>query len=349
LKQSVFRYHHNFPLESGKQLKGFELAYATWGEIKYNEEKLPTNVVWICHALTANALAHDWWDGLVGEGKLYDPNEDFIICANILGSCYGSTNALSINPDTGTPYYHQFPLITIRDIVNSLDLLRQHLGIQKINVCTGGSMGGQQALEWDILQPDIMEQLIVLATNARHSPWGIAFNESQRMAIANDSSWSEDQPEAGKEGMKVARSIALLSYRNYLTYQLTQTDDDEDKTQHFKASSYQQYQGKKLAKRFHAFAYWTLSKAMDSHQVGRNRGSIQDSLGRITAKTLVIGINTDVLFPLSEQMFLSQYIPNATFRQIHSNYGHDGFLIESEKIKQLIQQFQSNLSKTTQS
>lgn len=328
-----FKYSETFRLELGGELPGLELAYTTLGTL--NKDK--SNVVWVCHALTGNAEVEEWWPSLVGEGKLFDPAQHFIVCANILGSCYGSTGPLSINPLTGNPYYHSFPTITIRDIVAALDLLRQHLGIDRIHACIGGSLGGQQALEWALCQPSLIENLILLATNAQHSPWGIAFNESQRMAIATDPSWSADHPHAGLQGMKTARSIALLSYRNYQTYQWSQSEDDHTKTDQYKAASYQQYQGEKLAARFNAFSYWTLSKVMDSHHVGRGRGSVANALMQVKARTLVIGISSDVLFPVSEQQLIASYVPGAVYEEIDSLYGHDGFLIEGEKITSCIE------------
>jgi homoserine O-acetyltransferase len=324
-----------FKLELGGELAEVELAYTTLGTL--NEDK--SNVVWVCHALTGNALVQDWWDSLIGEGKLFDPTRYFIVCANVLGSCYGSTGPLSINPQTGKPYYHNFPDITIRDMVAALDLLRRDLGIHRIQTCIGGSLGGQQALEWAVSQPELIENLVLLATNAQHSPWGIAFNESQRMAIATDPTWAQEQPAAGLQGMKAARAIALLSYRNYATYQYSQYEDDTDKTDHYKASSYQQYQGEKLASRFNAFSYYILSKAMDSHHVGRNRGFVAQALKRVQAKTLVIGISSDILFPVSEQQLIASNIPGAAFEEIDSLYGHDGFLIEGEKITSSIETY----------
>lgn len=290
------------------------------------------NVIWVCHALTANANVADWWSGLVGTGKLFDPEQYFIVCANMLGSHYGSTGPLSINPLTNEPYYHDFPAVTVRDMARSLDLLRKELRIEKIHTCLGGSMGGQQAVEWAILQPPVIKNLALIATNARHSAWGIAFNESQRMAIQADPTWQQRHPDAGSNGMKTARAIALLSYRNYETYVHTQTGQEDEQMGNYPASSYQRYQGDKLARRFNAFSYRTLSNAMDSHHVGRGRGSITEALGQIRAKTLVLGIKTDILFPITEQRFLAEHIPGAQYGEIESLYGHDGFLIEADQI-----------------
>ncbi len=330
----VFK-HEQFQLESGAWLPELEIAYTTYGTRNSDD----SNIVWICHAFTGNANPADWWNGLVGDKRLFNPSEHFIVCANVIGSHYGSTNALNINPDTGKPYYHDFPFITIRDVVNSLILLRKHLEIKQISYLLGGSLGGQQAVEWAVTEPSMMQKLLLFSTNAVHSPWGIAFNESQRMAIAADPTWLTASPEAGFEGMKVARSIALLSYRNYNTYNRTQSRD-AGQIDFFRANTYQNYQGEKLQRRFNAFSYWTLSKMFDSHDVSRNRGTLEASLGSITAKTLVIGISTDILFPPIEQALLAKYIPGAVFQEIESGYGHDGFLIEFDIMKSLIQDWE---------
>ena len=326
-----YTYRQPLKLESGEFLPEVTLAYTTYGQL--NEEK--SNVIWVCHAFTGNANPSDWWNGLIGENRLYNPKEHFVVCVNVPGSHYGSTNPLSLNPESGEPYFHTFPMLTIRDVVFCLDLVRQELKIGKIDTLMGGSLGGQQALEWAIQQPDLFENLILFSTNAIHSPWGIAFNESQRMAIANDPSWKESQPKAGSEGMKVARSIALLSYRNYQTYNRTQSRD-EGQIDFFRANTYQNYQGEKIQRRFNAFSYWVLSKMFDSHDVGRSRGGLQNALKEVKAKTLVIGITSDMLFPPAEQKFIADHIPGATFVEIHSDYGHDGFLIEFEEMTRVI-------------
>ncbi len=224
-------------------------------------------------------------------------------------------------------------------MVKAYQQLREFLGISKIHVGIGGSMGGQQLLEWAVEDPQLFEFIFPIATNAVHSEWGIAFNESQRMSIEGDTTWQEKKATAGMEGMKVARSIALLSYRNYITYSTTQSEVALDKIEHFKTSSYQRYQGEKLAHRFNAFSYYFLSKGMDSHNVGRSKGSIKNALQQIKAKTLVIGITTDILFPITEQQFIADNIPGAHFKAIHSNYGHDGFLLEFEQIEKIITDF----------
>ena len=331
-----YHYPHTFPLESGASLPQLDLAYQTWGQMNSAKD----NVIWICHAFTGSQDVADWWQGLVGPGKLFNPENNFIVCVNILGSHYGSTGPLSVNPKTGEPYYSTFPEITIRDVVHSFELLRKELGIKRIKTCIGGSMGGQQAVEWAIIHPDLIQNLILVATNAVHSPWGVAFNESQRMAIELDKTWGEAHPKAGIEGMKAARATALISYRNYETYQITQARQDHSLDKTLRAVSYQRYQGEKLAQRFNAYSYYVLSKMMDSQDVGRNRGGIIAALKLIKSNTLVIGIKSDALFPIVEQEFLSKHIPGASFQVIDSLYGHDGFLIESGLMTKAIRLWQ---------
>ncbi len=331
----TYTYTKQFTLENGKKLSGLEIAYQTYG--KLNAEK--DNVIWACHALTANSDVLDWWKGLFGNNALFNPEEHFIVCANVLGSNYGTTNPLSINPATGYPYYLAFPEFTIRDFVKAHQLLASHLNIGNIKVLIGGSLGGQQSLEWAVEEGNRIENLILVATNAVHSPWGIAFNESQRLAISTDRTFYAQQPNGGLKGLKVARSIALLSYRTYDAYASTQLESVNDKTTGFRAASYQNYQGEKLCKRFNAYSYWYLSKAMDSHNVGRGRKSVTDVLAGIKSNTLVIGIENDVLFPVSEQKFISDHINGAEFHVVKSAYGHDGFLIETDALTNVIGNF----------
>ncbi len=310
------------------------INYSTFGTLNNAGD----NVIWICHALTANSNPSVWWSELVGEEKYYNPEKYFVVCANVIGSCYGSSGPLTPTAN-GQPTYHQFPQVTIRDMVRAHEVLRVHLKIEKIHTCIGGSVGGQQAMEWAILQPQLIQHLVLLCTNAFHSPWGIACNEAQRMALTSDPTFYHATAYAGKEGLKAARAMALLTYRNYDTYCATQQEQDIEKLDDYAASSYQKYQGEKLEKRFNAHAYWLLSKAMDSHHVGRGRGGAELALAQIAAKTLIVGITSDILFPISEQHYLAKYIPQADFVEIESLYGHDGFLIETERIKAALTHF----------
>lgn len=328
----IFKSNQPFHLEQGGILNNLEIAYSTTG--KLNASK--SNVVWVCHALTANANPAEWWPGLVGESCIITPSTHFIICANIIGSCYGTTGPLSIHTETNEPYFSNFPFITVRDTVNAHILLADFLGIDKIELIIGGSLGGQQALEWSISQPERINNLVLIATNAFHSAYGIAFNESQRLAILADHTYKKNTTEGGLNGLKAARAIALISYRSYDAYNRTQKEENVNKVDDFNASSYQQYQGKKLAERFNAYSYVTLSKTMDSHNVGRGRNTIEEALKKVKASTICIGITSDVLFPLVEQQFLQKHIPNALYVEIDSTYGHDGFLIETKKITEII-------------
>lgn len=326
-----------FSLELGGELAQLTIAYHTFGQLNAAAD----NVVWVCHALTANSDVSDWWNGLVGGGKLFDTTQYYIVCANILGSCYGSTHPLSENPITGKPYFHTFPQLTIRDLVNAHDILRKHLKISKIQTLIGGSLGGQQAVEWAIINPEVTEKLILIASNAAHSAWGIAFNETQRMAIEADSTWQKNCADAGLKGLKAARAVALLSYRNYQTYRQSQSDDsDISPSEELKAATYQRYQGQKLVARFDAFSYYRLSQVMDSHNVGRGRGGLVNALQQIKAATLVISIKSDILFPPTEQKFLVRNIADAQYVEIDSLYGHDGFLLENEKLTVCVREFE---------
>jgi homoserine O-acetyltransferase/O-succinyltransferase len=336
---SIFTHKEPITLESGARLEGYHLAYTTLG--KLNKDK--SNVVWVFHALTANSNPAEWWPGLVGEGRFFDPAEYFIICANKPGSPYGSISPLSTNPATTEPFYHDFPVFTINDMIKTYQQLRKHLGIEKIFLGIGGSTGGMQLLEWAIEEPELFEHIVPIATNAVLSPWGIAFNSSQRLALEADSTWLQRSPDAGQKGLAAARSIALLSYRQYAGYGITQPRDkafvplSHDVV--YAADNYQRYQGLKLVNRFNAICYYRLTQAMDSHDVGRNRGGVEKALQQIKAHTLVIGINSDVLYPITEQEYLQKHIRNAQLLAIASDFGHDGFLLEYEKIETSLRNF----------
>jgi homoserine O-acetyltransferase len=351
--QKIFKADNSFTLESGVTLPGYHLAYTTYGQL--NEDK--NNAIWIFHALTANSDAAEWWPGLVGEEKFFNPSKYFVVCVNMPGSCYGSLGPLDISAGTNEPYYHDFPFFTTRDMIHSFKPLRKFLGIEKIHIGIGGSMGGQQLLEWAIEEPDLFEYIFPIATNAFHSSWGVAFNTTQRMSIEADATWKQKNAFAGINGMKAARACALLSYRSYQTYTHSQPVTSLkifNDTDHFireeirtGAASYQRYQGEKLAKRFNAFSYYFLSMGMDSHNVGRGRSSAEAALQKIKAKALVIGIVTDILFPLNEQQFIATNIAGAEYKAIHSLYGHDGFLLEFEQIENLLKNFILKEAKST--
>ncbi len=305
--------NEKFDLEVGESISNLKVHYTTYGVL--NSEK--SNVVWVFHALTANSDPVEWWPGLVGEGFVIDHEKYFIVCVNMIGSCYGSTE-----PDS-----FDFPLVTIRDVVNAHRLVYHHLGLSGIKIGIGGSMGGQQLLQWAVEEPNLFEYVIPIATNAVHSPWGIAFNEAQRMALKNPNK---------EEGLAAARAMAMLSYRTYRSYEKTQSDLD-NRAFDFSASSYQQYQGKKLVQRFSPYSYQALSRTMDSHNVGIG-SSVSEAIRRIESRGVVIGLESDILFPLSEQRLIADNLRNASFHAISSDYGHDGFLIEVEQISRILRE-----------
>jgi homoserine O-acetyltransferase len=332
----IQKYIHNqpFQLECGEVLPQVEIAYHTFGKLNDAGD----NVIWVCHALTANSDVSDWWSGLFGEGKPFDPSKYFIVCANIIGSCYGSSGPLTQNHETGKPYFGNFPLVTIRDLVAAHQILQAHLGVKQIHLGIGGSMGGYQLMEWAIQDADHFKNLCLLVTSAKASAWEIAIHEAQRLAIEADPTWKDESTTAGANGLKAARGIGMLTYRNYEAFRQTQTDN-EPKLTDFKAASYIRYQGEKLVKRFNAQSYHLLTRTMDSHDLGRGRNSVEEALAQIKSNTLVIGVETDILCPPTEQEFIAKHIPNARLEIISSPFGHDGFLVETDMIADLLLAF----------
>ena len=333
----LYRHNAPFKLESGKVLPSLEIAYDTFGEL--NEAK--DNVIWVCHALTANSDVADWWPHTVEQGKFLDPERYFVVCANFLGSHYGTTSPLTVNPATGKKWYYDFPRITVRDMVACHQLLAKELGIERVKLLIGSSIGGFQCMEWAIMEPEFMENLALIATTTYSEPWAAAFNESQRMAIRLDPSWGEERDDAGLDGMAVARSIALISYRGGAAYNATQQELSNPLEASFdrRAHSYQQYQGEKLRRRFNALSYYRLSEAVDSHNIARGRGTIAEALSRIKARTLVVAISSDILFPVEAHTPLREHIADVEYHLIESEFGHDGFLVEHEKLNSIIQKF----------
>jgi homoserine O-acetyltransferase len=331
-------YHHSeaITLESGAVLAEVDIAYDTFGTLNAAKD----NVIWVCHALTANSDVADWWPHTVEEGRFLDPTRYFIVCANFLGSHYGTTSPLSVNPATGEKYYYDFPQITVRDMVKCHQLLAKHLGIERVKLLIGSSIGGFQCMEWAITEPKFMESVALIATTTCTEPWAAAFNESQRMAIRTDKTWGERRDDAGIDGMAVARSIALISYRGGAAYNATQQDENPAEASFTRrAHSYQQYQGEKLRRRFNAMSYYRLSEAVDSHNIARGRGSIAEALAKIEARALVVAISSDILFPPEAHTPMREHIRDVEYHLIESEFGHDGFLVEHEKLNTIIQNF----------
>ena len=339
MQPQQFQIHTSFPLENGGQLPHPTIAYHTYGDPAHP-------VVWVCHPFHTDSDVFQWWPGLFGAQGYFHSDKYFIVCANVLGSCFGSTGPLSENAaQGGSAFFHEFPVLTIRDIANAHDLLRKHLKINKIHLLIGASTGGQQALEWAIQQADIFENLVLIATNARQSPWVIALNTAGRLAIEADITWRKNHPQAGAAGMRAAAAIGILLNKSYQTYDQLRSEPGETPGA-FPAAIYQQEHSEKRVKELNAFSFYNLLESSDTHDVGRGRGSIAAALSDVRARTLVLGISSDQLCPNAEQRFLSEKIPGAIYREIHSEAGHEAYLTETSRLKHLLQIFLERVSDT---
>lgn len=332
----LFIWPHPFELECGATLPELRIAYHTYGAL--NADAL--NAVWVMHALTANSDVADWWPHTVEAGKFLDPARWYTVCANVIGSCYGSTGPTTPLPPDGTPLYAAFPDVTVRDMVRAHQLLARHLGISRIDTIIGSSLGGFQALEWLVSEPEIARRAVLCATDFQCRPWLAAINKAMYMAIEADSSYGRPDPQAARKGLEAARAMALLSYRSHSGYDATQADPPQ-RTDPFtrRAHSYQAYQGKKLADRFDVYSYLRMCRSSDSHDVSHRRGSFAEALGRIRAKCLVVSVSSDILFPPSYHEEMAAMIPGAELASVVSDFAHDGFLIEHEQLDRLISGF----------
>ncbi len=289
-----------FTGENGQEIENLTIAYHSYGQLNAQRN----NVIWVCHALTANSDCGQWWPDTVVEGGLLDPSRYFIICANKLGSCYGSSRGD----------------FTVRDNIRAFSGLADHLGIDKIAMLIGGSTGGAQAMEWAIMESDRIERLALLAAVPYTPAWVVASSESQRMAIESAADKAQ--------GVATARAISMLLYRGAPAYNLTQSPQS--------VGSYQRYQGSKLAERFDADCYLSMLHTLDSHNVGRGRAGVREALGEISASTTIIAISSDILFYPRAVEELAWGIDDASYHLIESDFGHDGFLIETRKIGQIL-------------
>lgn len=320
-------------LDSGRTLTDVPVAYDAWGELN----ALGDNAIIVCHALTGNTEADVWWAGLIGPGQPLDTDRYYVICLNVLGSPYGSISPLTKDPDTGRPYGPDFPDLTIRDTVRAHRAVLESLGVRRAHFALGGSMGGMQALEW-AFEDDFVDGIVPIAVGGRHSAWCIGFSEAQRQAIYADGRWKDGHyDEQPSEGLAAARIIAMISYRSRVSFEGRFGRTPQDGREGLYAvESYLRYQGKKLVERFDANCYVKLSHQMDTHDVARGRGDYATVLSEIHHPTLVIGIDSDVLYPVEEQKELAALIPNARLEIISSVHGHDAFLIELEKLGVLL-------------
>ena len=348
-----------FLLDCGRSLSSVTVAYETYGELNPAGD----NAIVICHALTGNAHAAGlssrdpksagWWDSMIGPGMAFDTREYYVVCSNILGSCYGTTGPASVNPETGSSYAMTFPQMTVRDMVRLQHALANHLGIKQVRAVIGGSLGGMQVLEWALMYPEMVRSIIPIGTAARHSPWCIGLNELAREAITNDPDWRGGdyyglgQPE---RGLSLARQVAMMSYRSDVSF-LSRFGRDRkrpvgespeerfDFTNLFQVESYLHYQGMKLVRRFDANSYLYISRSMDLHDVAFGRGAMPDVLSSIRTPALCVGISSDVLYPVHEQLELAHGLGSATYAEIDSPHGHDAFLIEVDQLTQMVKGF----------
>lgn len=340
--------HPAFTTEAGTTLHDVPIAYRTWGDLNASG----TNAVIVCHALTGDTNVDDWWGALLGTGRALDPERDFILCANVPGSPYGSVSPVTSPPETDDPYGADVPAFTPRDTVALHRHLLNHLGVRRVRCAIGGSMGGMHVLEWTFERTDagdpLVERIVPIAVGGRHTPWQIGWSEAQRQAIYADPKWNDgayalnDPP---RNGLAAARAMAMVSYRSHASFQerfgRTRQSKNGASTPPFAVESYLRYQGEKLVKRFDPSCYVHLTQQMDAHDVSRGRGSYPDVLTRIKQPALVIGIDSDVLYPLTEQEELATHLPNADLQVLSSPHGHDAFLIELEDLNAMITQWRN--------
>ena len=340
-----------FALESGEALANVTVAFETWGQLNHGA----TNAVLVLHALSGDSHAKGpsgpghvspgWWDGLIGPGAPIDTERYFVVCPNVLGGCQGTTGPSS--PDAeNSPYGSRFPVITIRDQVAVEAALADELGIEQWAAVIGGSMGAMRALEWSVGYPDRVERAVVLAVSAAASAEQIALCSLQIRAIKSDPAFVDgDYYFTGKSpstGLSIARGLGQLSYRTEHEFNVRfarEVQDDEAPLHggRYAVESYLEYQGEKLTRRFDANSYVVLSEAMNHHDLGRARGGVAEALRTVRARVTVAGIARDRLYPLEQQLEIARLLPgDEEVHVIHSEFGHDGFLLETELVGEIV-------------
>ena len=356
-----FVHSRPFAFRSGQTLPGFTLRYETYGTLNITRD----NVVLICHALSGDhhcAGWHSpddrkpgWWNNLIGPGKAVDTRRFFVICANVLGGCQGSTGPSSADPSTGRPYGITFPFVTISDIVRSQKLLLEHLGIDELHAVIGGSMGGMIATQFSIEFPSLVRRVLAMASTARESAQAIAFNEVGRQAIMQDPAWSRgDYPRDGgpRVGLAIARMMAHITYvsdasmdrkfgRRRSPAQGAAAPDAFDAP--FEVESYLRYQGQAFINRFDANSYLTITRALDHFDLAQAYGSLEQAFAPVQAETLVVGFASDWLFPPEQNreiaLALMRAGKRANYAELATDLGHDSFLLESEELYTLVRAF----------
>lgn len=354
----VFTYTFDqLPLQRSGQFGPVTLAYETWGTLNAAAD----NAILIVHALTGSSHAHDaehpddpkvaWWNPLIGPGRPFDTTRYFVICSNILGGCYGSTGPSSIDPRSGQSYGMRFPVITIRDMVNAQRILIEHLGVRQLAMVAGGSIGGQQALEWAVTYPELVRNVVVVAATAALTAQAVAFSEVGRQAIMADPRWQggDYTPGHGPDaGLSIARMLAMITYQSEEAMELrfarrparnsviATPSGAADLGSRFDVEGYLYYQGQALVQRFDANSYLYISRAMDLYDVSEGYPSLEAALRRLRSRALFIGIRSDFLFPPARVRWLANQVRSlggdATYVELDSPYGHDAFLKEWEQM-----------------
>ena len=345
----------DFVFECGETLDELVLCYETWGSLNGERD----NAILATHALTgtSHAASHPdapaigWWEFMIGPGRPFDTSRYFVICINVPGACSGSSGPSSINPSTGNPFGTSFPVVTIRDMVRAQKHVLDHLEIESLHTVSGASMGGMQAMEWAALFPETVRSIIPFAAPGRAYPQSIAYRKAQRKAIMLDPAWQEGQyydSEPPVKGIELARIVGFITYRTEKEFagrfgRNLAEEELLDLHGRFEIEHYLEYHGRKLATWFDANSYLYLSKAMDLHDLGHGATSWEAGVQRIKARTLMIGFNSDLLFPCYQQEEVATLLrkggANARYCEIDSIYGHDAFLLEKDAISKVVHQF----------
>jgi homoserine O-acetyltransferase len=347
-----------FVLDNGRELGPITVAYETYGKLN----KAHDNVIIVEHALTASSHAAGinspedknpgWWDVMIGPGKAFNTDKYFVICPNILGSCYGTTGPSSENSQTGKPYGSSFPLVGIRDIVRVQHQLLKHLGVERIRGIAGGSMGGMQAIEWALLYPEMVDSLLLIATAAKSSPQSIGIHKVGIQAIMDDPNWKGGDyygKELPEKGLSIARMLGHITYLSdgWLWEKFGRKHDDSVKLSldsKFEIEKYLEYQGSKFVKRFDANSYVYIMRSIDIYDAGEGYPSLRESFKRIKSKKVFVASYTsDWLYPSYQSSELVDALKanniDVTYNEIDSPYGHDSFLIDYKKLTPLIKKF----------
>ncbi len=338
--------------EAGGVVTQAHIAYRRWGE-PTGDLSGRNNILLVEHALTAGSEADEWWCEVIGPGKALDTNRYCVICTNALGSCYGSTGPASDHPDGGK-WGSRFPAISIRDMVHAEHAFLSAIGVGRVHAVIGGSMGGARTLEWTLLYPEQVDYALVLAVSARASAWQIGMQTAQLDAITHDPAWQGGDyygtGSAPDKGLAAARRIAHLTYRGEMEIDerfgtSPQAGENplgafRDEGQRFAVQSYLEYQGVKLTERFDAGAYVALTEALNRHDIGRGRGGLNKALASSKVPTMIVGVDTDILYPYHQQEHLSRNLGNLlAMSKLSSPVGHDAFLVEARQMDRILRTF----------